>query len=140
VRGALTGPLLALAVAAAGARAVQGPPRVKIINPEPGAVVTTGSVPVVLKAEGIVIAPSSQRLPGTAYFYLFVDQDVTPLDSVIPKRKGIIELSSGHSWYTLEAVTPGPHRLIAVLADPDHVPLHPLASDTVRFTAEKPRR
>jgi hypothetical protein len=139
VRDPLIALLIAVAVAGPDRGAGQAQPRVIILNPEQGAVVTTSSVAVVLKAEGVVIAPASEHRPGTAHYHLFLDQNVTPLDSAIPSRSGIVHLNSGRSWFTFEPVALGPHRLIAVLADPDHIPLHPLVSDTVRFTVKRRR-
>jgi Domain of unknown function (DUF4399) len=127
------GPVIALLLALAG---VQAPPRVSILNPDQGAVLTARRVAVVLKAEGVAIAPVREHRPGTAYYCVFLDRDVTPLDSAIPFGPGIVHVSTGNSWITLDEVAPGPHRLIAVLADPNHVPLHPLVADTVRFTVK----
>ena len=45
----------------------------------------------------------------------------------------VIHLGTGVSEYTLEAVAPGPHRLIAVVADGMHVPIQPWVVDTVAF-------
>jgi hypothetical protein len=129
------GPVIALLIALA---MVQVPRRVSILNLDREGVVTARRVAVVLKAEGVGIAPAWERRPGTAYYCLFLDRDLTPPDSAIPFSPGIVHLTTGTSWVTLDAVAPGPHRLIAVLADPNHVPLHPLVADTVRFTV-KPR-
>ena len=114
-------------------------PRVRILNPEPGAVLPGRTIPVVLEVQGIELAPAISRRPGTAHCDLFLDRDLTPLDSAIPLNTGgIVHLSRGQLWHAFEGYRPGPHRLIAVLVDPFHVPLTPLAADTVRFTF-KPR-
>jgi Ethanolamine utilization protein EutJ (predicted chaperonin) len=99
--------------------------------------VTGPSVHVVLEAKGIEIAPAAEQRAGTAHHHLFLDTDVTAGEVGIPAgTPGIVHLGKGQSDYTFEVVTPGPHRLIAVLADPNHVPLKPLVADTVRFTVK----
>jgi len=110
---------------------------VRIVEPKQGATVTGPSVHVALEAKGIEIAPAAEQRAGTAHHHLFLDTDVTAADVGIPAgTTGIVHLGKGQSDYTFEAVTPGPHRLIAVLADPNHVPLKPLVADTVRFTVK----
>ena len=115
-------------------------PRIHILNPDPNAVIPSRTVAVVLKADGVDIAPAIDKRPGTAHFDLFLDHDVTPSDSVVPLNAGgIVHLSRGQSWHTFYALSPGPHRLIAILVSSDHVPLAPLVADTVKFTV-KPKR
>lgn len=111
--------------------------RVRIVEPKQGATVTGTSVHVVLEAKGIEIAPAAEQRAGTAHHHLFLDTDLTAGDVGIPADKpGIVHLGKGQSEYTFEGVRPGPHRLIALLADPNHVPLKPLVADTVRFTVK----
>jgi hypothetical protein len=43
-------------------------------------------------------------------------------------------MGTGVSEYTFDSVAPGPHRLIAVIANGVHVPLQPWVVDTVNFT------
>ena len=115
--------------------------RVQILNPLDSAQLTGRSVPVVLQVEGVAIAPVAVQRQGTAHYHLFLDRDLTPLDSAIPTAvSGIVHLNRGQSWYTFEGLLPGPHRLIAVLADPKHVPLKPLVADTVHFTVRQKSR
>jgi hypothetical protein len=112
-------------------------PRVKIVEPKQGATATGTSVHVVLEAKGIEIAPAAEHRAGTAHHHLFLDTDLTAPDVGIGMgMPGIVHLGKGQSEYTFEAVAPGPHRLIALLADPNHVPLKPLVADTVRFTVK----
>jgi hypothetical protein len=112
-------------------------PQVRIVQPKQGATLTGKTVHVVLEAKGIEIAPAAEHRAGTAHHHLFLDTDLTAGDVGIPAgMPGIVHLGKGQSEYTFEAVTPGPHRLIALLADPNHVPLKPLVADTVRFTVK----
>jgi len=61
----------------------------------------------------------------------------TPLDQKIPAGvTGIIHLGRAQTEYHWDSVAAGPHRIIAVLADWQHVPLQPVAADTVRFVVE----
>ncbi len=48
--------------------------------------------------------------------------------------EGLKHLGTGASSWTFKNVEPGQHRLIAVLALGDHVPLDPWVTDTVTFT------
>ena len=50
---------------------------------------------------------------------------------------GIIHLGRGQSEFTFSDVPAGGHRLIAVVADGDHVPLQPPLVDTVRFVVKR---
>jgi hypothetical protein len=122
---------------AQGAAKPAAAPRVRIVEPKAGATVTGPAVHVVLEVQGIEIAPAAEHKPGTAHHHLFLDTDLTPADQPIPMgAAGIWHGGKGQTEYTFENVAPGPHRLIAVLADPNHVPLNPLAVDTVRFTVK----
>ena len=107
---------------------------VRIDAPAEGATVP-GDVPVSLSASGIEIAPASEHRPGTAHHHLFVDRDLTPPGEKMPAgTTGLIHLGKGDSTFTILALAPGQHRVIAVLGDSAHVPLDPLAADTVVFT------
>jgi uncharacterized protein DUF4399 len=111
--------------------------RVRIVEPNQGGTVTGTTVHVKLEAQGVEIAPAAEHRAGTAHHHLFLDTDLTAADVVIPMgMAGIVHLGKGQTEYMFEGVTAGPHRLIAVLADPNHVPLKPLVVDTVRFTVK----
>ena len=98
---------------------------------------TGTSVHVVLEAQGVEIAPAAEHRAGTAHHHLFLDTDLTAPDAAVPVGvPGIVHLGKGQSEYTFEGVAPGVHRLIALLADPNHVPLKPLVADTARFTVK----
>ena len=127
----------ALAVLPGGARA-QGTSgaKVKITAPTNGATVS-GPVKVTLVATGVEIVAASVERPGTGHHHLFVDRDATPANDTIPRGvTGIIHLGRGQTEFVLDSLKPGPHRVIAVVADWKHVPLKPLVVDTVRFTVK----
>ena len=63
-----------------------------------------------------------------------MDHDLTWLNDTIPQGStGIYHLARGQKEFVLD-LTPGPHRVIALLANWNHVPLNPLVADTVTFT------
>ena len=109
---------------------------VKITSPRNGATLS-GPVTIKLHASGVRIAPASIEQPGTAHHHLFVDHDLTWLSDTIPMGSpGIIHLGRGQTEFVLDSLKPGPHRVIALLADWRHVPLNPLVADTVTFTVK----
>lgn len=124
--------VIAAAVAGCGRRAAV---TVHITEPAAGATVPGPKVRVVLEARGIPIAPASEQRAGTAHHHLFLDVDQTPAGDTIPAGvTGVIHLGRGQTEFAFDSVGPGKHRVIAMLADPWHVPIHPLAVDTVEFT------
>ncbi|MCG8469381.1 MAG: DUF4399 domain-containing protein [Gemmatimonadetes bacterium] len=107
---------------------------VRIVSPEEGATVGP-DVTVVLETEGIEIVSITPPVPGTGHHHLYVDVDLTPLDQMIPQGDPqIIHKGDGSSEHTIEGLAPGPHRIIALVANPAHIPLDPPAADTVNFT------
>jgi hypothetical protein len=110
--------------------------RVQITSPRNGATVT-GPVLIKLKATGVRIVPASVEEPGTGHHHLFVDHDLTWISDTIPKGSpGILHLGRGQTEFVLDSLKPGPHRVIALIADWRHVPLNPLVADTVTFTVK----
>lgn len=135
--------LVASGFGAAAAQAAPHPahaPMVRIVKPSEGDTITGSSVLVKLEAEGVEIAPAAEHRAGTAHHHLFLDVDVTKPDQGIPAGNPyIVHLGKGQSEYTFEGVANGPHRLIAVLADADHVALQPWVVDTVNFVMVRSR-
>jgi hypothetical protein len=94
-------------------------------------------VHVTLSASGVELAPAAEERPGTAHHHLFLDVDTGPLDQKIPAGvAGIIHLGRAQTEFHWDSVAPGAHRIIAVLADWQHVPLLPGVTDTVRFVVQ----
>jgi hypothetical protein len=129
--------LCAVALGAPALRAQAGTKvSVKITAPANGATVT-GPVKVTLAASGVAIVPATIEQPGTGHHHLFVDRDLTGITDTIPKgTAGIIHLGRGQTEFVLDSLKPGPHRIIAVVADWRHVPLNPWVVDTVRITVK----
>ncbi len=110
---------------------------VTIREPVEGVVIAGPKIHVVLEAAGIEIVPAAQQRPGTAHHHLFLDTELTPPGDTIPSGvTGIIHLGRAQTEFTFDSVAPGSHRLIALLADPWHIPLKPLVADTVTVTVQ----
>lgn len=108
-------------------------PRVTIVSPAPGD--TAGpDVTVALRVEGITIGPATgTREPGIAHHHLFLDRDPSAAGRAIPSESGVVHLGKGDTTYAYVGLAPGPHRVIAVLASGDHVPVEGAVRDTVDF-------
>ena len=107
---------------------------VRITQPEEGATVGP-DVLVVMETEGIEIVSITPPVVGTGHHHLYVDVDLTPLSELIPQNDPqIIHMGDGSTEYMLEGLAPGAHRLIAVVANPAHIPLAPPVVATLHFT------
>ena len=128
--------LLLLAASCGGDRApapTAGAPRATITAPAPGD--STGAeVTIALGAAGVRIAPATgTREAGVGHHHLFLDLDPSPAGVAIPSEPGVVHLGKGDSVHTFAGLAPGPHRVIAVLAWGDHVPIDGAGRDTVEF-------
>jgi hypothetical protein len=118
----------------AAATTSTAPLSVSITMPAEGDTVRGNAVHVMLSASGIVLAPAAEQRPGTAHHHLYLDTDLGVTDAPIPAgQANIVHLGNAETEYHWANVSPGTHRIIAVLADPAHVPLNPLVADTVSF-------
>lgn len=107
---------------------------VRIVEPVEGATVTLPFT-IRLEATGVrVVAADGQRTPGEGHHHLFFDVEPSAGESVIPKTNEIVHLGSGATEFKVETLTPGPHRIIAVMANGAHIPLAGVATDTVNVT------
>jgi hypothetical protein len=132
------GAILALGLAAGVACAERPAATVTIVAPQDGATIAGDSVHVELSASGVEVVPADgEATAGRAHHHLFLDIDVTPAGEPIPKdteMQGVKHLGTDTSTWTFKNVEAGRHRLIAVLARGDHVPLEPWTTDTAFFT------
>ena len=121
--------LIGVALFHAGARASdsQQVAEIRILNPEPDAELNSRRVVAVLR--------EIEKPEGT-HVVLLLDVALPPPDSSIPYRPGFVHLNRGELWHAFEAVTHGPHRLIAVLADTARVPVYPPVMDSVHFVVK----
>lgn len=106
-------------------------PRVEIVAPATG---DTVSVPftVRLQAIGVEVVPASGiREEGKGHHHLLIDSDLAALDQPIPAGPRWIHVGTGAAERVVDSLSPGPHRIIAVLGYGDHVPMSRVATDTI---------
>ena len=108
-------------------------PEATIQTPTEGETLAGPTVTVALGVANVELAPAADNRPGTAHHHLFLDVDPTPLGVAIPQGEGITHLGGAQTAWRYNSLARGPHRLIAVLADPAHVPLAKGKADTVNF-------
>ena len=107
---------------------------VSIVEPADGSTVT-GPVVTVRLQTTVPIVIAGDMTPGTGHHHLFLDGELSPDDEPIPTVPGtVVHMGDASTEFTFDAVSPGQHRLIAVVADGAHVPLRPAVVDTVMFT------
>ena len=112
---------------------------VSITSPNEGDTLTGSAVHIMLSSTGIEIAPAADAKPETAHHHLYLDTDFPQTEAAIPMGSaGVVHLGQAQTQYRWENVAPGPHRIIAVLADPGHIPLKPYVTDTVNFVMKAP--
>ena len=106
------------------------PARVMIVQPAEEAEVDAEPLLVVMETEGIEIVAAGNMDPGTGHHHLIVDADVD-WSLPIPNDPGVhYHMGQAQTEFTVEDLTPGRHRIIAVVADGVHIPLDPPVSDT----------
>lgn len=111
-------------------------PAVVITWPADGATVVGSTITVELEARGFQVVEAGDTTANSGHHHLFLDRDVSAPDIAIPAEEGfIVHMGDGSESYTFEDVSPGNHRLIAVVGDAYHVPV-PGLQDTVNFTVE----
>ena len=135
-----TGVLAAcLVVAACAKKPETSDVTVSITSPANGDTISGSAIHITLDATGIEIAPAADARPETAHHHLYLDVDFPAVESSIPMGvAGVVHLGQAQKEYHWENVTPGAHRIIAVLADPGHIPLRPWVTDTVNFVVVAP--
>lgn len=107
-------------------------PSVEILSPADG---DTVSLPftVRLGSAGVEIVPASGvREEGKGHHHIVFD-DGQPIDDSQPlgTPPSVIHLGDGSAERVIETLTPGPHRIVAILAWGDHVPMTDVKRDTV---------
>ncbi len=80
----------------------------------------------------------SEERSGTTHHHLFINRTLTPPSDTIPAGvAGMVHRGRGQTEFVVRGLAAGTHSVIAVLADWAHLPLDPLATDTVRFTVRQ---
>ena len=109
-----------------------------ILSPTEGD--TVGSdITVTLGATGVTIEKASGvRVEGIGHHHLFLDDNVTAADQPIPPATPTtVHIGTGANEWTFKGVPAGPHRIIAVVAYGDHVPMSGVRADTVNVVVKK---
>lgn len=107
------------------------PAATHVVSPADGDTVSADVV-VRLSVTGARVVPATGiRVDGEGHHHLFVDADLTPADSAIPKTDGVYHIGSGADSLLLQGLAPGSHRIIARFAYGDHVPMPDVATDTI---------
>ena len=142
---ALIGPSPLLLVAALACAPADSPPpaedsaaapamtaaSVEILSPVDGDSVSL-PITVTLGATGVEIVPATGVAePGKGHHHLAIDIDAPADNEVLPAAPTVIHLGTGVSEYVIDSLPPGSHRIIAIFAAGDHVPMTNVARDTV---------
>jgi hypothetical protein len=107
------------------------PARVMITEPADGAELDAGPVLVVMEVENLQVVMAGSRIHVAGHHHLIVDGDVD-WELPIPNDPGVhYHMGQAQTEFTLEDLTPGEHRIIAVVADGVHIPLDPPVADTI---------
>lgn len=126
--------MIGAVLVASCARETPGPQAsVEILSPAEGDSVTL-PLTIRLGASGVEVVPATGQVePGKGHHHLILDGDV-PSDTVaLPSPPVAIHLGTGATEYTVDSLAPGPHRVIAVFAAGNHVPMRDVRRDTVHF-------
>lgn len=117
--------------AAAMAEAPAAEAAVRIVSPADG---DTVSLPftVRLEATGVEVVPATGTSePGKGHHHLVIDGD-SPTDTLpLPAAPVVIHMGTGASERVLDSLSVGPHRIIAIFAGGDHVPMTTVKRDTI---------
>ena len=131
-------------VGAAPADAPRLARRVTILTPADGDTVGP-EVRVTLGVTGLTIEPANNaHEDGKGHHHLLLDTTLVSLDAAIPPTsaataaKQFVHLGTGAGEHTFTGLAPGPHRIIAVVAYGDHVPMAGTMTDTVNVVVRRP--
>ncbi len=103
----------------------------RIVSPADGDTVSQ-PFSVLLEATGVEVIPATgTREPGKGHHHLVIDGDA-PTDSVpLPAAPIVIHMGTGATERMLDSLSPGSHRIIAIFAGGDHVPMTTVKRDTI---------
>lgn len=123
---------------AAVATAVAVEPSVSIVGVADGDSVSQPFT-VRLEAQGVeVIAATGTSEPGKGHHHLVIDGDAPPDSLPLPAMPVVIHMGTGATERVIDSLPPGPHRIIAIFAGGDHVPMTSVRRDTVTVIVRKP--
>jgi len=104
---------------------------VEILAPADG---DTVSLPftVRLSAVGVETVPATgQAEAGKGHHHLIIGGEAPSDDVPLPGAPQVIHLGTGASEHVIESLSPGSHRIIAIFASGDHVPMPAVGRDTI---------
>jgi hypothetical protein len=112
-------------------------PAVSITSPADGDTVTQPFT-VQLAATGVeVIAATGVAEPGKGHHHLLIDGDAPADTAPLPKPPIVIHLGTGATEKVMDSLSVGPHRIIAIFASGDHVPMANVKRDTITVIVKK---
>ena len=116
---------------AAPAPATAGEASVSITSPADGDSVSLPFT-VKLEATGVEVVPANGTAePGKGHHHLIVDGDFNGDTLPLAPAPIVIHMGNGATEKTMDSLTKGPHRIIAVFANGMHVPIKSVRGDTV---------
>ncbi len=114
-------------------------PSIKITSPTNGSTITGPNVTVNVSVQNfnIVDKQGQANVPGEGHVHFYMD--VSPLPSTpgqpaIPANASAVWAHVSGTTYTFTNVPPGTHTFSVQLANNDHTPVEPLATDSVTVT------
>ncbi len=106
-------------------------PAVRIVSPADGDSVSLPFT-VTLEAMGVeVVAATGTSEPGKGHHHLIIDGDTPPDSLPLAAAPVVIHMGDASTSRTLDSLSAGPHRIIAVFAGGDHVPMTTVKRDTI---------
>jgi len=92
-----------------------------------------------LEAQGVeVVAATGTSEPGKGHHHLVIDGDAPPDSLPLPAMPVVIHMGTGATERVIDSLPPGPHRIIAIFAGGDHVPMTSVRRDTVTVVVRQP--
>ncbi len=80
---------------------------------------------------------SQPASPGQGHFRLLLDGDEPAPGEAPPEESTLVDLVDGSHVVTLPPLSPGPHTLLLVFEDSNHVPVPGVLFDSITITVEK---
>lgn len=112
-------------------------PAVSISAPFDGDSVTQPFT-VQLTATGVeVIAATGVSESGKGHHHLVIDGDAPADAAPLPQPPVVIHIGTGATERVIDSLPPGSHRIIAIFAGGDHVPMTNVKRDTITVIVRK---
>ncbi len=106
---------------------------VEIVSPRDG---DTVSVPftITFAESGVEVIPANgQAEPWKGHHHFVVDDEPVSDTLPLPPAPIVVHLGDGSRSRTIDSLPPGPHRIIAIFASGNHVPMAGVKRDTVNI-------